>query len=219
MVALYLGVGALGTLLSASRGEWHRARRGLLTILLVAVGYVGLLLAISLHQPQVILPASHSRCFERVCFQLQSVDEPTGFRPRAPNAYSTPLPNNSGSANPDRLIRLRIAVTNTAPNRAEGEANLVATLVDAQGRTWQQVPGLAGVPLSARVQGRGTAISSPVFRVAPDSTGLRLILQHTGWYAGRLTLGDPESLLHRPEQIALPPARLVPADAEGSPAR
>ena len=209
-----MGLGILGTLLSASRGEWPRVRRGILTLVLVLAVYLGLLVAISLHQPTVVLAPSHSRCFGAVCFQVVSVEEPTGFRPRAPNAYSTPLPDNSDAATPDRLVRLRIAVTNTAPDRAEGEANLHATLVDAQGRTWQQVPGLAGVPLSARVQPRGTTISSPVFRVAPDSTGLRLMLRHTGWYAGRLTLDDPESLLHRPRQIALPPAQASPSPAD-----
>ena len=215
LIALYLGLGVLGSLLSASRGEWQRARRGALTLLLVVAGYLGLLLAISLHQPTVVLAPSQSRCFGTVCFQVVGVEEPIGFRPRAPNVYSTPLPNNSGSPDPDRLIRLRILVTNTSPDHAGGEAGLRSTLIDEEGRSWQQVPGLAGVPLSARVQSRGATISSPVFRVAPDSSGLRLVLQHAGWYAGRLTLADPESLLHRPEQIALPPAR--PLLTESSP--
>lgn len=209
-------MGLLGTLLSASRGEWARARRGVLTLVLVAAGYLGVLLAISLRQPGTVVPAGHSRCFNTVCFEVVAAEEPTGFRPRAPNAYSTPLPNNSGSAAPDRLLRLRIAITNTATgNDAEGEPGLIPVLQDAQGRSWPVVPGLAGLPLSTPIQGRRTAIASPVFRVAPESTGLHLLLRHTGWYAGRLTLGNPESLLHRPERMALPPTSPLPPPPAG----
>lgn len=202
VTALWLVFGLLGSALSASRGEWARARRGIITLVLVAAIYLGLLLGFSLRQPAHIVSPAQSRCFDQLCFQVIAVDEPTGFQARAPNVYASPLPDQSQT--PDRLVRLRIRITNLDPLHADSELGLTAFLVDAQGRHWQQLPGLAGVPLSSRVQSRGSATSSPVFRIAPDSSGLHLILRHVGWYSGRLTLGDPESLLHRPEEMILP---------------
>ena len=43
----------------------------------------------------------------------------------------------------------------------------------------------------------------PVFKVAGDATGLRLVLTHGRWQPGVLVIGDPDSWLHRRNVVEL----------------
>ncbi len=189
-VALWILVGLFGVAVSARRGERQRVRRGLITIVLVVVLYLGALLAVSLAQPTRLLVVGQSRCFDDVCFAVAGAQEIQGFEARGQQR--------------DRLVQVNIAIRNRNRNHAAGESELSAYLLDADGHRWEVVPGLAGVALSVRVQAGGMTISAPVFRVANDATGLHLVLAHVGWHSGRLIIGDPESLLHRPTEMNLP---------------
>jgi hypothetical protein len=55
----------------------------------------------------------------------------------------------------------------------------------------------------AKVAGGGSIVSEPVFKVAGDATGLRLVLTHGRWQPGVLVIGDSDSWLHRRTAVAL----------------
>ena len=95
-------------------------------------------------------------------------------------------------------------MVNRGHTRPESERGLRAYLTDAQGRRWTEVPGLSGVLLTTRVAAGATTVSEPVFRLPRDASGLGLVLAHDPLFPGRLVIGDPESLLHRPEVMLLP---------------
>ena len=198
--ALWVVVGLLSSALSAMRGESARARRGIVTILLVSAAYLATLLGVSLWQPARILAPGQSRCFAEVCFSVLATRELPGFQARDQTR--------------ERLVRVTIGVHNTETSRAIGEPNLRASLVDDRAHRWAIVPGLSGVSLSTRVQPGGTTTSDPVFRVPGEASGLHLELLHAGWYPGRFIIGDPESLLHRSTQLQLPARMQLPAQTQ-----
>jgi hypothetical protein len=53
------------------------------------------------------------------------------------------------------------------------------------------------------VAGRAVVVSEPVFRVARDSSGLRLVFTRGFWQMGTLVIGDSDSLGHRRTVVAL----------------
>lgn len=201
-VALWVVVGLLGSVLSARRGEIARSRRGLLTIVVVVLAYLGTLLTVSLRQPARVLVPGQSRCFNPVCFQVAAAQELPGFQARDQTRA--------------RLVRVTILLTNTDGTKAVGEPNLRAALVDARGHRWNVVPGLSGVSLSTRLQPGGTASSDPVFRVPRETPGLHLELLHAGWYPGRFVIGDPESLFHQMTEMQLPASQQIKQSAINS---
>ncbi len=77
-------------------------------------------------------------------------------------------------------------------------------LEDERGHRYQQLAGLGGVRLTSALAAGSSTVSEPVFKVAKDATGLRLVLLHEGWTAARLKVGDPESLFHRPATMLFP---------------
>jgi hypothetical protein len=95
-----------------------------------------------------------------------------------------------------------VRVTNRGSS-AKGEGLIRAYLMDGQGRRWEETAGVNGVGLTAKVAGGGTVLSEPVFKLAGDATGLRLVLTH-GWRLPRvLVMGDSDSLLHRKTVVEL----------------
>jgi hypothetical protein len=99
-------------------------------------------------------------------------------------------------------VRVSVRVMNNG-RKMQGEGLIWAYLVDAQGRQWKQSPGVNGVELTARVAGGGSVMSEPVFRVAGNATGLRLVLTRGRWQPGMLVIGDSDSLLHKKTVVEL----------------
>ena len=190
-LVLWSALGVAGLLLARSRRQTLRFRRGVGTLLAVWVGYMAVLVGVSLHQPARRYLPGVERCFDGLCFAVTGTEELPGFWVRGQER--------------ERLLRVAVRMTNRTGGTAKSEDALAAYLLDGQGRRWEQVPGLGGVRLSTPVvPGRATT-SEPVFRVPRDSTGFNLVLRHTRWTAARWRIGDPESWLHRPAEMVLPP--------------
>ena len=192
-LVLWTLLGAAGLLLARSRGEVGRFRRGVVTLTAVWVGYVLVLVGVSLGQRTEVFEPGNDRCFGSVCFAVTGAEEPAGFFVRGQER--------------ERLLRVRVRLTNRDRGQTESEAGLTAYLMDGQGRRWEQVPGLGGVRLTTPVAAGSSVVSEPVFRPAKDATGLRLVLQHTGWTWARLRIGDAESYFHRPAEMVIPESK------------
>ena len=192
-LVLWTLLGVAGLLLARSRGETRRFRRGATTLIAVWVGYVLVLVGVSLGQRTEAFEPGQDRCFGSVCFAVTGAEEPAGFFVRGQER--------------ERLLRVKVRITNRDHEQTESEAGLTAYLVDGQGRQWEQVPGLGGVRLTTPVAAGSSTVSEPVFRPAKDAAGLRLVLQHTGWTTARLRIGDPESYFHRPAEMVIPDSK------------
>jgi hypothetical protein len=183
----WTAIGALGVSVSLARREREKALRGVAWIAGVWVVYLGVLVTVSLAQPQQVVAMRQEQCFDEMCFAVVGVDEVPGFLIR------------DGS----RLVRVSVRVTNRGRGKAQSEGLMRAYLVDGQGRRWEESAGVNGVPLTARVEAGKSVVSEPVFKVARDATGLELMLTH-GWkQPGVLVIGDSDSWLHRRTVVKL----------------
>jgi hypothetical protein len=182
----WTAIGAVGVGVSLARGERERVRRGVGWLVGVWVVYLCVVVGVSLRQPQRVVAMGEPQCFDEMCFTVTKVEELPDFLSRDGR----------------RLVRVSVRVMNNG-RKMQGEGLIWAYLVDAQGRQWKQSPGVNGVELTARVAGGGSVMSEPVFRVAGNATGLRLVLTRGRWQPGMLVIGDSDSLLHKKTVVEL----------------
>ena len=174
------GIGLVGVFISSRQGERQRVRRGIRWLAGVWALYFCVLLGVSLGQKQRVVAIGEPQCFGKMCFTVARVEEVPGF-----------LIHDG-----QRLLRVTVQVANRGKS-AEGDELIQAYLIDAEGRRWDESAGVGGVRLNARVSVGETVLSEPMFKVAGDATGLRLVFTH-GWkQPGVLVIGDSDSLLHR----------------------
>jgi hypothetical protein len=182
----WTAIGVFGVAVSRWRGEQVRVRRGIAWIAGVWVVYLCVLVGVSLGQRQRVVAIGEPQCFDDMCFTVTGVDEMPGFLIRDGR----------------HLVRVTIRVTNRG-RKAQREGSIWAYLVDAKGRVWEQSPGVNGVGLTARLVGGDSVASEPIFKVAPDATGLGLVLTHGRWQPGVLVIGDSDSLFHKKTVVTL----------------
>jgi hypothetical protein len=179
-------IGLLGVSVSLWRGERQRVRRGVAWLAGVWTVYLGVVVGVSLVQRQRVMAIGEPQCFDEMCFTVTGVEEVPGFLIKDGR----------------RLVRVSVRVTNRG-RKAQSEGLIWAYLVDAQGRRWEESPGVNGVGLTARVTGGNSVVSEPVFKVAADATALRLVFTHGYWQPGVLVIGDSDSWLHRRTVVKL----------------
>jgi hypothetical protein len=182
----WTGIGVAGVIVSRVRGERQRVRRGIAWLVVVWVVYLCVLVGVSLGQRQRVVAIGEPQCFDEMCFTVTGVEEVPGFLIRDGR----------------RLVRVSVRVTNKG-RKAQSEGLIWAYLVDAQGRLWEESAGVNGVGRTARVAGGGSVVSEPVFKVARDATGLKLVFTHGRRQPGVLVIGDSDSLLHKKTVVDL----------------
>jgi len=181
-------VGLLGLTVSLVRRERQKLGQGVGSLVGVWVIYLAALAWFSHKQPERKVPMGHSQCFHARCFTVERAEEVQGFPAREHERL-------------ERLVRLTVRLTNRG--KKEGQEAVRAYLRDAQGRQWQESVAVSGNPLSGRIMAESERVSEPVFHIAPDATGLELVLTHGKWSRHTLVIGDAESLGHRPEVLVL----------------
>jgi len=102
--------------------------------------------------------------------------------------------------NGEQVVRVAVRVTNRSTEKAQRDTRVYAYLIDAQGRRWQETPGLEGVHLTTTVAPRSSVTSEPVFKVSGDATDLRLVFSHGRGLPQALVISDPDSLF-RPRVV------------------
>jgi hypothetical protein len=152
----------------------------------VWVVYMGVLLAVSLAQPQHIVAMGQEQCYDEMCFTVTSVERVSEFP--------------AGDQN--RLVRISIQIRNKG-HKPQNEERIQAYLLDAQGHRWSESTGVSGVRLTATITGGASAVSEPIFRVAQDATNLQLVFTHGRKQLRVLMIGDSDSLLHRRTVVKL----------------
>jgi hypothetical protein len=186
MLVGWTAIGVVGVGVSLGRGERQRVRRGVAWLAGVWVVYLCVLVGVSLGQRRRVVAMEEPQCFDEMCFTVTGVEEVPGFLIRDGR----------------RLLQVSVRVTNRG-RKMQREGLIKAYLVDAQGRRWEESPGVNGVGLTARVVGGDSVVSEPVFKVAGDATGLGLVFTR-GWrQPGVLVIGDSDSWLHRKTVVEL----------------
>jgi hypothetical protein len=178
-------LGVVGVAVSLRLGQRGQARRNALWLVGVWVVYGAVLGGSSVLGRQRVVALGADRCFGQMCFAV---------------LRSEAVPSTAGEMG--RVIRVTVRVTNRGRG-VEAESRIRAYLVDAQGRRWEPLPGLSGNPLTRRVAGGAAMVSEPVFQVARDSSGLRLVFTRGFWQMGTLVIGDSDSLGHRRTVVEL----------------
>lgn len=182
----WTAIGAVGTVISLVRRERAKAVQGLAWIAIVWLAYLAVLITVSLRQKQRVVEIGQPRCFDEMCFTVTSVGEVEG----------------RVAEDTQRLVRVSIEITNKG-HKPESEGLIEAYLADAQGRMWGESPGLSGVRLTVKVPGGASVVSEPVFAVAGNATGLKLVFTHGHWQPGVLVIGSSDSLLHQRTVVPL----------------
>jgi hypothetical protein len=180
-------VGALGIAISYRRKEYPTARRHLGWIAGVWIVYLAVLLAVSLSTRPRAIPPGQPQCMGELCFTVTGSQAMPGYLTR----------------NGERVLRVSIEISNRSAKKRLAEKTLQAYLVDSQNRSWYQLPGLQGIPLTTAVAPGGSIVSMPVFKVPADSAGLQLIFTRGRGLPYALMMGDRDSLLHPPVFVAL----------------
>lgn len=185
-LAGWTALGFIGVFVSKVRGERQRVRSGITWLAGAWIVYLGVLVGVSLGQAQKVVEIGESQCFDEMCFTVTGVEEVPGFLIRDGR----------------RLLRVSVRVTNNG-KKPESEGLIFAYLVDAQGRRWEESPGVNGVGLTTRVSAGDSVVSQPVFKIAANATGLGLVLSHGRWQPGVLVIGDTDSWLHKKTVVRL----------------
>jgi hypothetical protein len=176
----WTAIGVLGVIVSQRRGERQRMRTGIGWLTGVWVVYLCVLLGVSLTQKQKVVAMGEPQCFGDMCFAVTRVEEVPGFLIRDGR----------------RLLRVSVQVTNHGAS-AQSERGIQAYLVDHQARRWDESVGVSGVRLDARLGAGDAVLSEPVFKIAGDATGLRLVFTRGRRMPWALVIGDSDSVLHR----------------------
>lgn len=198
-------LGGLGITLSWLRRERPQALRHLGWLAAVWVLYLGVLVSVSLLTPLRRVAPGQDRCFGSLCFAVTGVQWLTPYRGR--------------DAEPDdsRLLRVSVRISNHDSGAAQRNLHMQAYLLDSHGNHWEQVPGLSGNALTTPVAAQRSVLSQPVFKVPGGVNLVGLVLTQGDWQLTRLVISDPDSLLHRPAVVPLPPppatTALVPRTA------
>ena len=180
-------VGFFGVTLSYRRQERRQARRHLIWIGGVWLLYIGVLLAISLTAKPGSIARGQEQCFGTRCVAVIKTEIMPGYL----------------ASHGEQVLRVSVRITNHSRKDRQGDQRLKAYLVDSQNRRWYEIPGLEGVRLSTIVAPGNSIVSQPVFKVASDATGLRLIFTHGRKLPYALLLGDRDSLLHPSVSVPL----------------
>ena len=187
VLAAWTAVGALGVTISFARGERSQAKRHMGWIATIWLLYLAALLTVSLTARRREIPQGKERCFHEICLAVVKTDVMPGYL----------------AQNGERVVRVAVRMTNRSAMKSRHESGLRAYLVDAQGRTWHEVPGLEGVRLTATVAPRGAVMSEPVFKVSKEATGLALVFTRGRGLPEALVIGNSDSLMHPPVVVPL----------------
>ncbi|HEV2710922.1 MAG TPA: DUF4352 domain-containing protein [Edaphobacter sp.] len=177
----WTAVGAGGVAVSLARRERSKAVRHSLWIMAIWALYMGTLMSVSLMRPQKVLAIGQDQCFGEMCFAVTEVQELPGYL----------IHDDS------RLIRVSVRISNHGKKKRQSERLIQAYLVDRQGRRWAESTAVSGVRLTVQVAAGDSVISQPVFKVAKDATGMRLVFTHGHWQPRILEIGDSDSLFHK----------------------
>jgi len=188
MLAGWTAIGIVGTAVSLAQGKQCQAVKGAMWIVGVWVVYLGTLVGVSLTQKQRVVAMGQEQCFDEMCFTVMGMERVAG------------VPGGAGR----RLLRVAVQVRNRG-HKAESDGAVRAYLVDGEGRRWGESRGISGVRLTGRVAAGRSVVSEPVFDVAADATGLKLVFTHGTRQPGVLVIGDSDSLLHRRTVVPLGP--------------
>lgn len=202
-IVLFLGTLILLLVIGVSAlcGRRRLALRLLCLLSISLAAYFIVVIVVAVLAPQKVLTRSQCRCFDEMCFTVKDVN------------ITPVIGRGQQAAKAQGMFYLvTIEVSCYGHGRAQSEAGVSASLVDATEHTYEVSPmgqrayeaeNTLNPPLTARVAPGESVSSVQVFDVHVEASEIALHIGHSG--PGLFILGDDESPLHKPTIIRLHP--------------
>ncbi len=193
---LFVLLSLLGLLIALVMRRWAMLRRLALGLAIYVGVYALVLIGSGLLTPQHVMAMHEVRCFDDWCASVEKVErQPAIGDVQAQGVFYV----------------VTVQVTSRArgiSQRARGAA--VYVLDDQgvrhepslQGQQALEMAGLAGLPLTSRVDAGGSFTSITVFDLPSDTEHPALVHTH-GTFPGVIIIGYDQSFLHRPTIVPL----------------
>ena len=144
------------------RGQFGRAGRILLRLLVGAAAYMAIVIAVSQVLPRWVVKIGDPLCFDDCCVSV------AGFR-RAPEG-------------PRVAYRVDLRLSSRARRVSQRERNLAVYLTDDQGRRYDPVADSLAAPFSVLLGPGESAVVSRTFLVPPETGGVGAVIAHEGGF-------------------------------------
>jgi hypothetical protein len=146
----------------ALRGQFGRAGRVLLRLLLCAGVYMAVVVLVSLVSPRRYLKADATRCFDDWCIGVAE------FR-RVPEGGGV-------------TYRVDLRVSSRARRVSQRERNVVVYLTDQQGKRYDPAADMSATPISVLLRPQESVVASRSFLVPADAKDVGLVIAHEGGF-------------------------------------
>lgn len=146
----------------ALRGQFGRAARVLLRLLVSAGVYMGVVVLVSLVSPRRYLKADATQCFDDWCIGVAE------FR-RAPEGGGV-------------TYRVDLRVSSRARRVCQRERNVVVYLTDEQGKRYDPIPDASATPIGVLLRPQESAVASRSFLVPAEAKDVGLVIAHEGGF-------------------------------------
>jgi hypothetical protein len=163
-IALFLT--AVFSLLAAGwfvlRRQFDRARRILLRLLLGAVAYMAIVIAVSLVLPRRVISVGEPLCFDDWCVAVRRVQH-------APEAGRI-------------AYHVDLRISSRARRVLQRERNLAVYLTDDRGDRYDAVPVHSDIPYSVLLRPQESVDVSRAFVVPAEASGVGVVIAHEGGF-------------------------------------
>jgi hypothetical protein len=142
--------------------------------------YLGILVAVSLFEPQEVLRLRQERCFDDWCIAVENVK--------------------GVEAENVRLYTITFRMTSRARRVTQRENGLTVYLADDRGNRFDPLPDSAAVPFDVYLKPGESATALRTFALQGVSGAIRLVLAREGIYRfpGLFIIADESSFFHKP---------------------
>jgi hypothetical protein len=146
----------------ALRGQFGRAGRVLLRLLISAGVYMAVVVLVSLVSPQRFLKADVTQCFDDWCIGVAEFKR---------------IPEGGGVS-----YRVDLRVSSRARRVSQRERNVVVYLTDEQGKRYDPIPDASATPIGILLQPQESVVASRSFLVPAEAQDVSLVVAHEGGF-------------------------------------
>jgi hypothetical protein len=176
----------ISIIVEAFRRRFSSALRLAAGFSVAATVYLGIIVAVSLFEPQEVLRLRQERCFDDWCIAVENVS-----RTEAENV---------------RLYTVSYRMASRARRVTQRENGVSTYIVDQNGKRFDPLSDQAALPFDTYLKPGESAITVRTFALQGVSGPVQLVLAHEGLYRfpGLFVIADESSLFHKPIIVPLP---------------
>lgn len=172
----------LAIIANALFGRLRQAAKLFVVYLLVLLGYLGIVVLVSLTSPPRTLALGENRCFDDWCIAVETI---------------TPT---------DLGYTVTLRLSNKARRVSQRENGVVVYVLDENGRYFDPLPDTTATPFNVLLAPSQTLTTTRRFDLTEAVRPLVLVVGHDSAtrFPGMFIIGDDSSLFHQPTIVRLP---------------